>query len=98
MVVAVGVVDVGLLVPLVPLGSLVRLVRLVRLELLEQQAPLDQGLVQVEGQHLEADQVTNHKLLTSHLVVATQRCFRLYLTRVPMLELRLPLLLRMCLN
>jgi hypothetical protein len=78
------------------LELLVRRVRRVRLELLEQQAPLAlEGILQAEGPHLEAAQEINHKPPTLHLVVATRRCFRLDLILVPMLELRLPPLLRM---
>jgi hypothetical protein len=73
------------------LELLVRRVRRVRLELLEQQALREEAL-QAGGPHLEADQVINHKPPTLHLVVATRRCFRLIVSRVPMLELRLPLL------
>jgi hypothetical protein len=71
------------------LELLVRRVRRVRLELLEQQALREEAL---QAGHLEADQVINHKPPTLHLVVATRRCFRLIVIRVPMLELRLPLL------
>ena len=56
----------------------------VRLGLQAQQARLDRAL----APHLEADPVTSHKLLTSHLVAAIRRCFRLELILGPTLERR----------
>ena len=74
-----------MVVVLVVQGTRVRRVLLVlrvRLGLQALQAHLDRV------PPLEADQVTSHKLPTSHLVVAIRRCFRLVQIRVPTLAHR----------